>query len=86
MKQTAVEFYSQEEIKLTLDFLENKITQLEYGIKKLRLVEQAKEMEKEQIEFAYADGFANGFDDGKYDDEPNYIDNEDYYNKTFKSE
>ena len=48
--------------------------------------EQAKEMEKEQIEFAYADGFANGFDDGKYDDEPNYIDNEDYYNKTFKSE
>ena len=49
MKQTAVEFYSQEEIKLTLDFLENKITQLEYGIKKLRLVEQAKEMEKEQM-------------------------------------
>lgn len=48
--------------------------------------DKAKEMEKEQIEFAYADGFANGFDDGKYDDEPNYIDNEDYYNETFKSE
>jgi hypothetical protein len=77
MKQTAVEFYSQEEIKLTLDFLENKITQLEYGIKKLRLVEQAKEMEKEQRIQDYSVGYSNGQVDSNRTAEQ-------YYNETFK--
>ena len=78
MKQTAVEFYSQEEIKLTLDFLENKITQLEYGIKKLRLVEQAKEMEKEQI--------FDALEVSKIERLTWGISKEQYYNETFKSE
>ena len=80
MKQTAVDFYSQEEIKLTLEFLDNKITQLEYGIKKLRLVEQAKQMEKEQIIESFKQGIAywNG-------DEWKLIDIEAYYNQTFKT-
>jgi len=79
MKQTAVEFYSQEEIKLTLDFLENKITQLEYGIKKLRLVEQAKAMEKEQMILIYKAAFQDGFNGELFEFEK-------YYNETFKSE
>ena len=83
MKQTAVEFYSQEEIKLTLDFLENKITQLEYGIKKLRLVEQAKEMEKEQMIESYCQGCADLIkDENIFPRETS----EQYYNETFKSE
>jgi hypothetical protein len=49
MKQTAVEFYAEQEVKLTLDFLANKINQVEYGIKRVKLIEQAKEMEKEMV-------------------------------------
>jgi hypothetical protein len=89
MKQTAVEFYSQEEIKLTLDFLENKITQLEYGIKKLRLVEQAKEMEKEQmIEFAKYTEFidTDKSDMNKVIDFYLTLDGEEFVEETFKSE
>ena len=82
MKQTAVEFYSQEEIKLTLDFLENKITQLEYGIKKLRLVEQAKAMEKEQIKDAFVECWKANVPDGI----ECKLDAEQYYIETFKSE
>jgi hypothetical protein len=59
MKQTALEFYAEQEVKLTLDFLANKINQVEYGIKRVKLIEQAKAMEKEQIENAYLRGIAN---------------------------
>ena len=48
-----------------------------------KLVEQAKEMEKEQIEDAYAYGYADGFDDVKYDDEPKGA--EQYYKQTYES-
>jgi len=50
--KTAVEWYAEQEIKLTLDFLANKINQLEYGIKRVKLIEQAKEMEKEEIMYS----------------------------------
>ena len=60
MKQTAVEFYSQEEIKLTLDFLANKINQVEYGIKRVKLIEQAKAMERSQKAEEYLKGFKDG--------------------------
>lgn len=49
----------------------------------LKIVKQAKKMEKEQIENAYDYGFANGYGDGLYDDEPTYIDSQDYYNKMY---
>jgi len=48
--------------------------------------EQAKEMEKEQIIESWDNGYANGYDLGKYDDQPNPDDAEQYYNETFKSE
>jgi uncharacterized pyridoxal phosphate-containing UPF0001 family protein len=71
--KTAVEFYAEQEIKLTLDFLANKINQVEYGIKRVKLIEQAKEMEKEQITKAYNSAIPFKF-------------GEQYYNETFKSE
>ena len=50
------------------------------------IIEQAKEMEKEQIIESWDNGYANGYDLGKYDDQPNPDDAEQYYNETFKSE
>ena len=46
--------------------------------------EQAKEMEKEQITDAWDNGFANGFDLGKHNDNPYPDDAEQYYNEIFK--
>jgi len=47
------------------------------------VIEQAKEMEKEQIEDAYDIGFADAWDDARYDDEPKYAGSEQYYNETY---
>jgi hypothetical protein len=77
MKQTAVEWYAEQEIKLTLDFISKKINDFEYGIKKLRLIEQAKEMEKEQIIEAYNTSFL-------LRDKP-YSTAEKYYKETYES-
>jgi hypothetical protein len=52
-KQTAVEWFIQKDSKLTIDFLLGKITQLELAAKKATLVQQAKQMEREQIEDAF---------------------------------
>jgi len=49
-------------------------------------IEQAKQMEKEQIVESWDNGFANGYDLGKHDDDPKPDDAEQYYNETFKSE
>ena len=76
MKQTALEFYAEQEVKLTLDFLANKINQVEYGIKRVKLIEQAKEMEKEQIVIAYQS------DRNPCSDE----DAEEYYIRTYEGE
>ena len=80
--KTAVEWYAEQEIKLTLDFLANKINQLEYGIKRVKLIEQAKEIFEKQIMNARQNGLNNSFRRG---DRKN-ITNEQYYNETFKSE
>ncbi len=45
----------------------------------------AKEMEKEQIENAYEIGFADAWDDARYDDEPKYATAEQYYKETYES-
>jgi hypothetical protein len=67
----------------------SKQTAVEWLVKKLNLegydytVEQAIEMEKEQIEDAYEIGFADAWDDARYDDEPKYAGSEQYYNETY---
>ena len=55
------------------------------GIITIEDIEQAQKMEKEQIENAYEIGFADAWDDARYDDEPTYIGAEQYYNETFKT-
>ena len=50
----------------------------------IEIIEQAKEMEKEQIMEAWDNGFANGFDLGKHDDIPTTDDAQQYYNETYK--
>ena len=68
MKQTAVEW------------LIEKMTQQDFiAIPKPEWIEQAKEMEKEQIIRARQDGLDNGFSNGSWDSNL-------YYNETFKSE
>ena len=50
-----------------------------------KCIQQAKEIEKEQIIESWDNGFANGYDLGKHN--ITYPDNaEQYYNETFKSE
>ena len=46
-------------------------------------LQQAKAMEKEQIVDAYEIGFADAWDDARYDDEPKHAGAEHYYNETF---
>jgi hypothetical protein len=70
MKQTALEFYAEQEVKLTLDFLANKINQVEYGIKRVKLIEQAKEMEAKQRQEDTNHGYSQGYDDGAQGKEP----------------
>jgi hypothetical protein len=79
--KTAVEWYN-EQLNLYGDMAFNKEISLgQYHIKKQELLEQAKEMEREQIIEAFKQGveYWNG-DDWKL------IDIEQYYNETFKSE
>jgi len=48
--------------------------------------EKVKTMEKEQIIDSYEIGFADAWDDARYDNEPKYKSSEQYYNETYKSE
>ena len=77
--KTAVEWYAEQEVKLTLDFLAKKLNEIEYGLYKLELLNKAKEMEKEQIIDTYIEAGANLEDIIKEEAE-------NYYNETFKSE
>lgn len=70
MKKTAVEWLAE---RCGLQGLED-------------VIAEAKEMEKEQIVDAYEIGFADAWDDARYDDEPKHAGAEHYYNETFKSE
>lgn len=79
MKQTAVEWL----IFIIERYIENLS---EDDLKNLSdLLEQAKEMEKQQIMDAYEIGFADAWDDARYDDSPTYEGAEQYYNETYKS-
>ena len=51
-----------------------------------KYLEQAKEMEKEQIEDAYEIGLADAWDYARYGKEPLYKSSEHYYNETYGNE
>ena len=74
MKQTAVEWLYEKILLTPLDIREIN-----------KCLDQAKAMEKEQIFEAWDNGFANGYDLGKYNDECSPEDAEQYYNETYES-
>jgi hypothetical protein len=49
----------------------------------LKIVKQAKKMEKEQIENAYNQGASNAFDNDYLDNFLKFNNSEDYYNKMY---
>jgi hypothetical protein len=79
-KQTAVEWLREEMNKI--DYDTRFLTFEEFNNERLKLWEQAKQMEKEQI----IDSFRNGLDDF-YDKDTFYYENgEKYYNETYKQQ
>jgi len=71
---------------------ETKQTAVDWLVKEFNLesfqatIKLAKSREKEQIEDAYDIGFADAWDDARYEDEPTYTGAEQYYNETYRNE
>jgi hypothetical protein len=79
-QQTALEWYDNEIEKLFNQFTIDKINIYEFRTKRFKLIEQAKEMEKERIETAYNKGTVHGID---YPESILPITGEQYYNETY---
>jgi hypothetical protein len=79
-QQTAVDWFINKDSQVTIDFLEGKITQLQLAAKKATLIEQAKQMEKEQIVNAVNVGYNMVTTSEPYD---NLHKGDNYYNETY---
>jgi len=75
MKQTAVQWYFEKQTELDNSFDEQEVDILEYIERKKEIQDQAKQMEKEQIQYAYWEG---GMDKPKGSKECEH-----YYNETY---
>lgn len=74
-------------IQELIRFIENDRMQSTYTKEQiLELLNFKLEKEKEQIIESWDNGYANGYDLGKHDDQPNPDDAEQYYNETFKQQ
>ena len=81
--KTAVEWLAEKDTELTIQFLEGKLNQIQLVIEKLKCLQQAKEMEKEQMIESYCQGCADLIkDENIFPRETS----EQYYNETFKQE
>jgi hypothetical protein len=81
-KQTAVEWLEEQDNVLTMKLLEKKLTPREFVVQKSKLVEQAKQMEKEQIVDAIFFGMQKGLNVNKVPETDNdWVNN--YYNETY---
>jgi hypothetical protein len=78
MKQTAVDWLSEQLLNLDIEFDSILINRANYWVKRNNILEQAKEMEKQQIIDAHLDGqcFSIAIEEIDYAEE--------YYNETFK--
>ena len=85
MKQTAVEWLSDNLWLLKEQMANKEITIGQYTLTRVKLLEQAKEMEKEQIIETSKNSYIAGYLDNqaKVDDSSNFP--EDYYNETFNT-
>ena len=89
MKQTAVEWYNSKVIELMTQREQGNIDVLEFRNQLDLLLEQAKAMEKEQMNNFFKNGIEYGFDSyhaNELAEEPTRPNFEQYYNQTFKSE
>ncbi len=74
MKKTAVEWFSNESWKLKIQLENKEISIGEYAVAYVKLVDEAKEMEREQHRKTYHQGLNSNFQ---------YF--EQYYNETFNT-
>jgi hypothetical protein len=81
MKQTAVEWLSDNLWLLKEQMANKEITIGQYTISRVKLIEQAKAMEKEQMIDAWGNGWLNDYQS----DEDVKNSAEQYYNKTFNT-
>ena len=77
MKQTAVEWFAEQDTLVTIDFLEGKLNQLQLAMKKTTILENAKAMEKEMYFKFFKAGQESMEEGGKGFDQ---------YYETYKSE
>jgi hypothetical protein len=82
---TSIEFFAEKDTQLTIDFLENKLTQLQLAIAKTKLFHEAKEMHKQEMKDAFTEGEFN-IHNSKRDEGFEYETSEQYYQETFKKE
>jgi len=76
----AVEWLAKSYVDLLTKLNNDEISLKEFEIQYIKLLEQAKEMEKEQIETAYNKGTVHGID---YPESTLPITGEQYYNETY---
>jgi hypothetical protein len=76
--QTAVECFSNKSWKLKIRLENKEISIGEYAVAYVKLLDEAKEMEKQQVVEAYGNGYEAGFTS-------EYCVPEQYYNKTYKT-
>lgn len=81
--KTAVEWYNSKVIELMTQREQGNIDVLEFRNQLDLLFTEADAMFEQQIINAWDNGYANGYDLGKYDDEPNPDDAEQYYAETY---
>jgi hypothetical protein len=74
MKQTSIEWFSNKSWKLKIQLENKEISTGEYAVAYVKLVDEAKEMEKEQHRKTYHQGLNSNFQ---------YFDQ--YYNETFNT-
>jgi hypothetical protein len=74
MKQTSIEWFSNKSWKLKIQLENKEINTGEYAVAYVKLVDEAKEMEKEQHRKTYHQGLNSNFQ---------YF--EQYYNETFNT-
>jgi Zn/Cd-binding protein ZinT len=83
---TAVDWFADEILKAAIVFLYNEKNEGKFSLAYDELIEQAKQMEKEQIKAAYNKGYQDGeIDslDAKDGDVEFFEDAEQYYNETY---
>lgn len=87
-KQTAVEFYAEQDTMLNIAFFQDKdkISYLAFLKAKRELLDKALAMERVQIMQSYSDGLGNGAHHERGDAAESVLDEKRYYQRTYGKE